>query len=39
MDFTPTAEENLFRKTVATFVEKEVIPFADELEKKGEFQV
>lgn len=37
MDFTPTAEEELFRKTVATFVEKEVIPFADELEKKGEF--
>ena len=37
MDFTPTEEEKLFRKTVATFVEKEVIPFADELEKKGEF--
>lgn len=37
MDFAPTAEEKLFRKTVATFVEKEVIPFADELEKKGEF--
>ena len=37
MDFAPSAEEKLFRKTVATFVEKEVIPFADELEKKGEF--
>jgi len=37
MDFTPTAEEELFRKTVATFVEKEVIPFADKLETKGEF--
>jgi alkylation response protein AidB-like acyl-CoA dehydrogenase len=37
MDFTPTEEEKLFRKTIATFVEKEVIPFADELEKKGEF--
>jgi len=37
MDFKPTSEEELFRKTVATFVEKEVIPFADELEKKGEF--
>ncbi len=37
MDFTPTEEEKLFRKTVATFVEKEVIPFADELETKGEF--
>ena len=37
MDFTPTAEEELFRKTVATFVEKEVMPFADELETKGEF--
>jgi len=37
MDFTPTAEEELFRKTVATFVEKEVVPVADELEKKGEF--
>ena len=39
MDFTPKAEEKLFRKIVATFVEKEVIPFADELEKKGEFPV
>ena len=37
MDFAPTSEEKLFRKTVATFVEKEVIPIADELEKKGEF--
>ncbi len=37
MDFTQTQEEELFRKTVATFVEKEVTPFADELEKKGEF--
>ena len=37
MDFTPTSEEKLFRKTVATFVEKEVIPVADKLEKKGEF--
>jgi alkylation response protein AidB-like acyl-CoA dehydrogenase len=37
MDFTPSAEEELFRKTVATFVEKEVMPVADELEKKGEF--
>ena len=37
MDFTPTEEEKLFRKTIATFVEKEVIPFVDELEKKGEF--
>jgi alkylation response protein AidB-like acyl-CoA dehydrogenase len=37
MNFAPTAEEKLFRKTVATFVDKEVIPFADELEKKGEF--
>ena len=37
MDFTLTAEEELFRKTVATFVEKEVILVADELEKKGEF--
>jgi alkylation response protein AidB-like acyl-CoA dehydrogenase len=37
MDFAPTEEEKLFRKTVATFVEKEIIPFADELEKKGEF--
>jgi len=37
MDFTPSAEEKLFRKTVATFVEKEVIPVADDLEKKGEF--
>jgi alkylation response protein AidB-like acyl-CoA dehydrogenase len=37
MDFTPTAEEELFRKTVATFVEKEVMLVADELEKKGEF--
>jgi alkylation response protein AidB-like acyl-CoA dehydrogenase len=39
MDFTPTAEEKLFRKTVATFVDKEVIPLVDELEKKGEFPV
>jgi len=39
MNFTPKAEEKLFRKIVATFVEKEVIPFADELEKKGEFPV
>ena len=37
MDFKPSAEEELFRKTVATFVEKEVIPVADELEKNGEF--
>lgn len=37
MDFTPATEEELFRKTVATFVEKEVTPFADEFEKKGEF--
>jgi len=37
MDFKPTAEEELFRKTVATFIEKEVIPFADEFEKKDEF--
>ena len=37
MDFSPTGEEELFRKTVATFVEKEVMPFVDELEKKGEF--
>ena len=37
MDFAPTSEEKLFRKTVATFVEKEVIPIAHELEKKGEF--
>jgi len=39
MDFTPSGEEKLFRKTVGTFVEKEVMPFADELEKKGEFPV
>jgi alkylation response protein AidB-like acyl-CoA dehydrogenase len=37
MDFTPTEEEELFRKTVATFVEKEVTPLVDKLEKKGEF--
>jgi alkylation response protein AidB-like acyl-CoA dehydrogenase len=37
MDFAPMAEEKLFRKTVATFVEKEVMPFADDLEKKGKF--
>jgi len=37
MDFTPTTEEKLFRKTVATFVEKEVMLVADELENKGEF--
>jgi len=37
MDFTTTPEEELFRKTVATFIEKEVVPVADELEKKGEF--
>ena len=37
MDFTSTVEEKLFRKTIATFVEKEVAPFADELEKTGEF--
>jgi alkylation response protein AidB-like acyl-CoA dehydrogenase len=37
MDFSLSGEEELFRKTVATFVEKEVMPFADELEKKSEF--
>ena len=37
MDFSPTEEEKLFRKTVATFIEKEVMPFVDEIEKKGEF--
>ncbi len=37
MDFSLTGEEELFRKTVAAFIEKEVIPFVDELEKKGEF--
>jgi len=37
MDFTPAEEEELFRKTLTTFVEKEVMPFADKLEKKGEF--
>ncbi|UCF49660.1 MAG: acyl-CoA dehydrogenase family protein [Thermoplasmatales archaeon] len=37
MDFTLNSEEELFRKTIATFVEKEVMPVADELENKGEF--
>lgn len=37
MDFTLTTEENLFRKTVTTFVEKEVMLVVDELENKGEF--
>jgi butyryl-CoA dehydrogenase len=37
MDFTLNSEEELFRKTIATFVEKEVLYVADELENKGEF--
>lgn len=39
MDFAPSEAEVLFRKTVATFIEKEVLPCADELEKRGEFPV
>ena len=39
MDFASSEAEVLFRKTVATFIEKEVLPCADELEKRGEFPV
>mgnify|MGYP001160549542 FL=1 len=32
-----TEEQNLLRKTVAQFVEKEVAPIADESDRKGIF--
>jgi alkylation response protein AidB-like acyl-CoA dehydrogenase len=37
MDFEFSEEEKLFRESVAKFVDKEVLPVADEIDRKGEF--
>src|SRR5574341_579268 len=37
MDFSLTEEQNLFRESVRNFVEREVIPVAQEMDEKGEF--
>ena len=37
MDFSFTEEQELFRKSVRDFVEKEVAPVAAELDERGEF--
>ena len=37
MDFALTEEQELFRKSVRDFVEKEVIPVAREIDERGEF--
>lgn len=37
MDFSFTEEQELFRKSVRDFVEKEVRPIARELDERGEF--
>ena len=37
MDFSLTEEQELFRKSVRDFVEKEVAPVAGELDERGEF--
>ncbi|HLE91663.1 MAG TPA: acyl-CoA dehydrogenase family protein [Anaerolineales bacterium] len=36
-DFSQTEEQTLFRNSVRSFVEREVIPAAQELDEKGEF--
>ena len=36
-DISPTEEQTLFRNSVRSFVEREVIPAAQELDEKGEF--
>jgi butyryl-CoA dehydrogenase len=37
MDFSFSEEHNLFRSTVANFVDREVVPVAAELDERGEF--
>lgn len=37
MDFSLTEEQELFRKSVRDFVDKEVVPTAAELDERGEF--
>lgn len=37
MDFSLTEEQNLFRDSIRNFVEREVIPVAQEMDEKGEF--
>lgn len=37
MDFSLTEEQSLFRDSVRSFVEREVIPLAQEMDEKGEF--
>ncbi len=37
MDFNPKEEEKLFRKVMANFVDKEIIPIAREIDEKAEF--
>ena len=37
MDFNLTEEQRLFKEMVRSFVEKEVAPYADEIDEKGEF--
>ncbi|MFQ5946166.1 MAG: acyl-CoA dehydrogenase family protein [Anaerolineae bacterium] len=37
MEFRLTEEQEFFRATVAKFVDAEVVPIADELDRKGEF--
>src|SRR3990172_3756149 len=37
MDFALTEEQELFRKSVRDFVEKEVAPMAREIDERGEF--
>jgi len=36
-DFSPTEEQSLFRNSVRSFVDREVIPAAQEMDEKGEF--
>lgn len=37
MEFRLSEEQELFRRTVAAFVDAEIAPVADELDAKGEF--
>ena len=37
MDFSLTEEQDLFRKSVRDFVDKEVVPVAREMDERGEF--